>query len=852
MADITAADFAPDAVEAPKGETPALRDKKRLTLEDDAERLGLDEDVISCLTSLADKAELEDRQVREQLLRDAKMHHDYFRGFQDGFWDESIGDWRVPSSADLEAIGADDESLGMIINITRAHGEALISAMGSNPPSSKFFPDDAEVDDDIVTARAYTALEKLIYKQNDSSLLFYRSLFLLFNEGIIFAHTYSEQSADYGTATVKVSKPATVYSSNTTCPNCGATDLHQSSPVAKPAVQEPQQEENDDLDNEKDTEDAPSQEDAPSEEDQESSEDSREEDLGEAPKQEQPEKNPLLSPEAQTPPQTGGYQVPSVPCAACASKGINSPMEAVGDIFEEEIEVEADDEVDKTRQCINIYGFLAVKIALYSKCLKDTPYLRLAFEENVALTQEKFPDIFDRIVPSGGLSGALSYERWARTDSQYLGNIPPELGTTRVYWFRPWYYNTLGNPADDTQAGLKELKEKFPKGCKVTIVSGNMIAEVVDEQLDEHWTVSVDPLCNSLHADAIVKPLIPLQDVKNDVFVLSVDTIEHGITETFVDSGVLDFDKYKQERAQPGMKYPVKPIPGKNISESFYQDKSATLSEEVNNFNEGIDSESQFVLGSFPSIYGGNQEGGSKTLGEYSMSRAQALQRLGITWKKVAVFFCEISKLAVPSLAKKLKENGYDEKLVESQGTSFINVWIKVSELKGKIGEVTSEASEQLPVTWAQRRELLLQLMNMASQSQEIMTVLAHPQNTPVIRDALGLDELYIPGEDDRDKQYAEFVILLEGKPTMGQNGMQIPTVPVNPYDDNQVEFATCRSWVSSPTGLAYKQLNPDGFDNIVAHMNAHQAALQQQVQANLPGSPQGQKPESTGKSGVE
>lgn len=792
MADIVAADFAPDAVEQKK---PNPKDAQ--TLEDDAARLGISEDQIQLILTLCEKCETEDRQVREGLLRQAKLHHDYFRGFQDNFWDEAVSDWRIPTSADLEAIDADDEGMGRIINIVRAHGEALISALGSTPPNSKFFPDDASVDEDITTAKAYTALEKLIYKHNDSSLLFYRVLFALFNEGITFAHNYSNQSEEYGKVTVKKPEKAKVYSANLQCPNCAGSQLHQSEPSVIP--QEGEQE---------------------------------------------------VSQEGE---QQSNYQVPETSCPTCEANGSPQVMQQTGDVFEEEIEIESDIEIDKTHECIHIYSLLDIKIALYAKALRDSPYLRLALEEHAALTQEKFPDIFDRIVPQGGQTGSMVYERWARNDAQYMGNIPPDLNTTRIYWIRPWAFNWLGNPNEDAFEDVKFLKEKYKSGCKVTLVGEKVIAEICEESVDTHWTVSVDPLCRSLHADALVKPVIPIQDVKNDVFSLSVDTIEHGITETFVDAKVLDFDKYSMQRAQPGMKYPVKATGvGKSIAESFYQDKPATLTEEVGNFNQALDSEAQFTLGSFPSIYGGKQEGGSKTLGEYSQSRAQALQRLGLTWKRTSFFFSETMKKAVPSLAKALRDNKYDEKLVVTQGTSFINIWIKHTDLSGKIGEVTSESSEQLPVTWAQRRELILQLMNMAAQSPEIATVLAHPNNTPVIRDALGLDEIYIPGEDDRDKQYAEFVLLLEGKATMGADGMQVPSVIVNPFDDHQVEFATCRSFLCSPAGLAYKDLNGDGYENIVAHMNQHQMALQQQVQANLPGSQQGEKPESTGKTGVE
>lgn len=830
---ITAKDFASDA--EPAKTAPKSSFKTSGFENDDEKRLGISQEQLDLVLALIRKAELEDEGVRQYLLRMSKCYHDYFRGYQDTFWDEVARDWRIPTAAELASVGADNDVMGRIINIVRAHGESLISALGSNPPSARYFPDDADVEADITTAKAYSKLEKLINKHNDGSFLFFKSLFLLYLEGIAFGHNYSDTDESYGTAKVKgAGKKAKVTSQKLVCSTCGHEDLEQSEPEEIQNEQQSNQPALEGIDSEQ-------PEEANENPEEEASETPIEEEAEEA---EETTNNDLPVEEVKSP----DTQSNSKPCPVCSQSGTESNLEAEGDPFEEEIEISSDDSAPKTREIVNIYGLLNVKFPLYSREQKQGGYLRLAFEENEGLTKEKFPEVQDKIQGIGGQNAGMSYERWARTDSNYLGQVPTDLTTVRVYWFRPWYLNNLSNDTNETD--IKALKAKYPKGIKVTVTGTDLVCEICEEALDEHWSVSVDPLCNVLHTDPIVKPVIPIQDVKNDVFCLSVETIEHGIMETFVDSEVLDFDKYGKERAKPGMKYPVKPRAGKTISESFYQDKSANLNEEVGAFNKELDQEAQFVLGSFPSIYGGTQSGGSKTLGEYSMSRAQALQRLGIVWNRVSRFFTAIYSKAVPSLARNISKAEYDEKFVEKQGTSFINTWIKHTELTGKVGEVTPESSEKLPVTWAQRRELYLQLFQL--NNPMMMQALMSPQNTPALRDALGLDEIYIPGEDDRDKQYAEFVLLLEGEATQGEDGEQTPSVPVNPWDDHQVEFATCRAFVSSPTGLAYRELKPLGFDNIVAHMNAHQKFLQEQTKGNLPGSPVGAKPESNAQSQVE
>jgi hypothetical protein len=95
------------------------------------------------------------------------------------------------------------------------------------------------------------------------------------------------------------------------------------------------------------------------------------------------------------------------------------------------------------------------------------------------------------------------------------------------------------------------------------------------------------------------------------------------------------------------------------------------------------------------------------------MARAQALQRLQNTWTMFCVFWKEIHGKAIPAFIKNVVE---DEKFVQQDDRgNFINVFIRKAELQGKIGSIELEAADQLPTTWAQKKETVMQLLASAN-----------------------------------------------------------------------------------------------------------------------------------------
>src|SRR6185295_2016955 len=188
--------------------------------------------------------------------------------------------------------------------------------------------------------------------------------------------------------------------------------------------------------------------------------------------------------------------------------------------------------------------------------------------------------------------------------------------------------------------------------------------------------------------------------------------------------------------------------------------RTATLSAEVLPFSQNVQSMAQLVSGATPSLFGGQLEG-SDTASEYSMRRAQSLQRLQNTWKTFTIWWKKIFGKVIPMYIKEMKDDERDVK--RDDDGNFINVFIRKSETEGKIGKVELDANENLPLTWSQIKDTVEKLMtNVNPKIQEIMSA---PENIGLIHESLGLNDFYVPGEDDIIKQYDEIKLLLNSAP---------------------------------------------------------------------------------------
>lgn len=257
----------------------------------------------------------------------------------------------------------------------------------------------------------------------------------------------------------------------------------------------------------------------------------------------------------------------------------------------------------KSRICMEVYGGLYVKIPNYAMKQEDIPYLMFSYETHYSNVVDRYPDLKSKFNP-GGKSGLVAggmydpYEQWARLSPQYRGEYPINNTTVRNCWLRPSSFEIL--PEDDA----KFLKKHFPDGAKVVLVN-DMYADSENESLDDCWTIMYDPMSDYLHKRPMGASLINVQEITGTIISLALQTIEHGISQTFADPGVLDFEAYTQTEVLPGGVYPATAKTGKTVSEGFFETRTATLSQEVLPFFQQIQTLGQLASGALPSLFGG-------------------------------------------------------------------------------------------------------------------------------------------------------------------------------------------------------------------------------------------------------
>ena len=486
----------------------------------------------------------------------------------------------------------------------------------------------------------------------------------------------------------------------------------------------------------------------------------------------------------------------------------------------------------KTRVCVEIYGGLFVKIPNYAMKQEDCPYLFFDYETHYTNVLHQYPWLRDKL--KGGTAPRDEYAALGRLSNQYKGEYPKDNVTVRNAWLRPSSYNVL------TDEELKKIKKKYPDGAKVVIVNDD-VCEACNEDMDSCWTLSKQPLSDYLHHEPLGMALVAIQDITNDIISLVLQTMEHGIPQTFATPDILNFQQYKQLRAVPGSIVPTKPGAGKDIARGFHEVKTATLSPEVMPFADKIQQLGQLSSGALPSLFGGALED-NKTASGYSMSRAQALQRLQTSWKLLTLFWKEIFAKAIPIYIKNIVEDERDVE-IDTNG-NFVNVVIRKAETEGKLGRIELEANENLPMTWSQQKDLIMELMQI--NNPEILQALSSPENIEWIAQAVGLVQFKMPGEADRQKQLDEIRILIvttplpmdmdpiTGAPMMDPatgSPMEVPSVEIDPDVDNHaVEAEICRGWLISEAGRLAKTENPLGYKNVLLHMKQHQMILQQEM----------------------
>lgn len=752
--------------------------------------LNLTDDEIKDLITMRDHFWQEDTATRQLLLQKWRRLKFFWNNITNVWYDSVAHDWRIWNADSLEGEN-DQQYYDQRINVFRAYLESIFAAISVIVPPVRAYPDDAENSDDLETAKAGDKLAGIIYRHNEANMLWLHNLYIWGTEGLVCGHNYAKFDKKYGTYKVDEYENVTEIHQLTSCPLCGF-------------------EINDEIVPE-----------------------------GGLPPIEQP-----IEPELPVEPELQGLETEELGMEEL-QEGLDSPSDISLDTMGEGMEicpscnqpmvpnVETINEVKpvlvntveepKGRVHLKSYGGLNCKTPLYARDQSEVFYLFYCFEEHFAQSIQKYPKLHEKLrkQESGNNSGSFdSYEQWARLSTEYRGEYPINCVTNKSVWFKCDAYNVLN------EERAKHWHKKYPDGIRATFIN-DLFAEAKAEALDEHWTLEYNPLADYLSNDPIGMLLTSVQEITNDLISLTKQTIEHGVGLTFVDPQVVDLNAYSQTEVNPGALIPTKPISGnKKISDGFFEIKTATLSGEVMPYGQQIQELGQLSSGAMPALFGRME---ADTASQDSMSKNQAQSRLGLQWKTKCNWWKNYIGKAIDMYISIIQ---CDERDVQKRNDgSFINVVIRKAELSGKIGRFELEANENLPLSWSQRKDVIMQLL--LSPNPSIIQMLMQPENLPILREAIGLDNFYVPGADDVDKQWAEIQQLINSTPLPNPDEMSMMLQPTIPsveidvlFDTHPIHFEICRKWAVSEIGQFYKYNHPEEYQNVLLHAKQHLDAM--------------------------
>jgi hypothetical protein len=500
------------------------------------------------------------------------------------------------------------------------------------------------------------------------------------------------------------------------------------------------------------------------------------------------------------------------------------------------------------QEVISIVGGLELNTPVWANEQYEFPYLQWQMEVHRAKLRAAFPHAADKIQMGGPQGADDIYARATRIAvSQGMPTIHPgdalfNLITFSRTWIRPWSFYSI----EDT-AVRDQLLRLFPEGCYVAF-AGETYCESRNESMDDCWRVMHALPGDGQNRPSVGDSLVELQERYNTLSNIQAETYDYGIPPIYADPQVLDFDALANQTAEPAAHYPARARPGMSLADGFFQPAPAQVPPDMLRHQQDlIGPIAQFLTGLFPAVFGGEMEN-VKTASGYAMARDQALGRLGLVWRRLKSFYCDVMLLAVECFRK--NRPGDVEIPFLGPGGEFEARFIRLANLKGNI-QTHPESDETFPRLKSQQRAVLQQLMT--NPDPAIQAALREPANLGFIKSLVGLSELVVPGDDARNKQLREIQLLLAAEaPLAGDFGLggitSLPgaegtpgplpairsTVPVDELlDDHATEFEECRRWASSDAGQIARAQNPAGFANVRAHAAEHAAALaRQQAQA--------------------
>jgi hypothetical protein len=513
------------------------------------------------------------------------------------------------------------------------------------------------------------------------------------------------------------------------------------------------------------------------------------------------------------------------------------------------------------------HGKLELKIVpMMANDMCDMDAIIFDSEVDIARAKGMMPWIADKIKAGGTGMSEGDIARLARQNvklgmqSTYVtsDSMGHDVTISRA-WLRPSAFMDCGTDKEELR---DEIIAMFPDGCYVCYASEEL-AFARNESMDDSWAIGQAYSGDGQNRNALLTSTMPIQKRLNNWLDLMNDIFVRTIPKKWMDSKAFAVDAIRQQTNVPGDIGGFKRQPGVPVTELIFVEPAinppANLADFIKEYSGPL---AELLSGAYPALAGGDV-GTADSGVAIATQRDSALGRLAPTWHSMKNAEAQSMKQLVRWGAK-CRDKSINERVPGGE-----TITLEINDLKGNIS-VYIESDENFPESYTQRKNALLQVFDNLGKNPQLAEVFFNASNLEFLQNMLGMSELYIPEVASRNKQLGEFEILMKSTPIpnpqieqlqqkvlmMKQQGVdpaelmqaeqqiaampqEISSVPINPWDDDATESATCWQFMTKDEGRKAAKANPEGFQNLVLHYNAHTAASASKAAgAQQPGKP--------------
>lgn len=504
---------------------------------------------------------------------------------------------------------------------------------------------------------------------------------------------------------------------------------------------------------------------------------------------------------------------------------------------------------------ITAYGVLECKVPINMRESSEFMWRQLSYEIDLTSAKSMYPWLASDL--QGGEPGPGEYNfdrttRLATTQGIRLitesGDTTRELPTWQRTWFRPSFYSSIEQEEDRAW-----FEDNYPDGAYVAFI-GNTYCESRNESMDDHW-VDVHPLPGDGQATpACGEIIMPVQYAVLDMVDLAMETFMKGIPAIWCDPGMVDTQAISKQKAGPGAHYKGKRDleSGEKMADGFWAEPIPDLSQSALAFMQQIFTDVPQSLTGLSAAALGMADPSNQTKGGIQLLQAASKGQSGIAWSAFREGYAN-------SMEQAVRIEAYFRTSEAEDGILKIgDVEVELEDLHPGNWACVPDGDESYPNTHAEKREALIEFVNLAGKSPDGMKLLFLPKNMALMKDLIGLQELEVPAADSEENELAEIKQLLsespvpnmqakqrymaqalaaqaQGQPMPPQpppEAMLNPSVPIDQiFDNHQERWQADLDFANSPKGQEAKRTNKEGWMNFTLHAQQHKKLADQEQQ---------------------